>query len=81
MKRAVLVDVGEVEREIWPSCYLREGDACHSVHYWSNKAHCFLLFFPCVEVPDDEADVCVLEEPEHLNFFRAEGVPWLKKFE
>eukprot|EP00752_Nemacystus_decipiens_P001626 g1583.t1 len=32
-------------------------------------------------VPDEEADVAVLEEPEHLNFFRAEGVPWLKKFE
>lgn len=29
---------------------------------------------------DEEADICVLEEPEHLNFFRAEGVPWLKKF-
>lgn len=34
-----------------------------------------------LQVPDAEADVCVLEEPEHLNFFRAEGVPWLKKFE
>lgn len=33
------------------------------------------------KVPDEEADVAVLEEPEHLNFFRAEGVPWLKKFE
>eukprot|EP00903_Cladosiphon_okamuranus_P020106 g18463.t1 len=33
------------------------------------------------QVPDEEADVAVLEEPEHLNFFRAEGVPWLKKFE
>ncbi|CAM9777498.1 unnamed protein product [Pylaiella littoralis] len=33
------------------------------------------------QVPDEEADVAILEEPEHLNFFRAEGVPWLKKFE
>ncbi|CAM9884816.1 unnamed protein product [Ectocarpus sp. 4 AP-2014] len=32
------------------------------------------------QAPDEEADVAVLEEPEHLNFFRAEGVPWLKKF-
>ena len=49
----------------------------------------FLLFFCGVgivgvggegQVPDDQADVAVLEEPEHLNFFRAEGVPWLKKF-
>ncbi|CAN0290232.1 unnamed protein product, partial [Ectocarpus sp. 6 AP-2014] len=32
------------------------------------------------QAPDEEADVAVLEEPEHLNFFRAEGVPWLNKF-
>lgn len=39
----------------------------------------FLIYL--YQVPDEEADVAVLEEPEHLNFFRAEGVPWLKKFE
>lgn len=32
------------------------------------------------KVSDEEADVCVLEEPEHLNFFRSDGVPWRKKF-
>ena len=31
-------------------------------------------------IPDDEADVCILEEPEHLNWFRATGVNWSKKF-
>ena len=42
----------------------------------------FALFPPpFLQVPDEDADVAVLEEPEHLNFFRAEGVPWLKKFE
>ena len=39
------------------------------------------LYDNVAQVPDDEADVAVLEEPEHLNFFRAERVPWLKKFE
>jgi digalactosyldiacylglycerol synthase len=31
-------------------------------------------------VPDDEADVCVMEEPEHLNWFRAHGALWTDKF-
>lgn len=31
-------------------------------------------------IPDDEADVCIMEEPEHLNWFRATGVNWSKKF-
>ncbi|KAG5187025.1 hypothetical protein JKP88DRAFT_353820 [Tribonema minus] len=31
-------------------------------------------------VPDEEADVCIMEEPEHLNWFRAAGVLWTDKF-
>ncbi|CAM9246935.1 unnamed protein product, partial [Phaeothamnion confervicola] len=31
-------------------------------------------------VPDADADVCVLEEPEHLNWFKGEGAPWCDKF-
>ncbi|CAN0113027.1 unnamed protein product, partial [Laminaria digitata] len=31
-------------------------------------------------IPDGEADVCIMEEPEHLNWFRATGVNWSKKF-
>lgn len=31
-------------------------------------------------IPDEEADVCILEEPEHLNWFRASGSNWSKKF-
>lgn len=34
----------------------------------------------CEQISDEEADVCVLEEPEHLNWFRAQGDPWTKKF-
>lgn len=32
-------------------------------------------------IPDEEADVCVLEEPEHLNWYRAPTArAWLDKF-
>ena len=33
-------------------------------------------------IPDDEADVCILEEPEHLNWYRAPftAKAWLDKF-
>lgn len=34
----------------------------------------------CSLIPDKDADVCVLEEPEHLSWFRAEATPWTKKF-
>jgi len=30
-------------------------------------------------IDDDDADVCILEEPEHLNFYRAPGLGWAKK--
>jgi len=31
-------------------------------------------------IPDSDADVCMLEEPEHLNWFRAPEDGWRKKF-
>jgi len=31
-------------------------------------------------IPDADADVCILEEPEHLNWYRAPGDGWTKKF-
>ena len=31
-------------------------------------------------IPDEDADVVVLEEPEHLNWYRAPGEGWAKKF-
>lgn len=31
-------------------------------------------------IPAEEVDVCVLEEPEHLNWYRAPGESWTTKF-
>ena len=31
-------------------------------------------------IPDSDSDVCILEEPEHLNWYRAPGNGWTKKF-
>ena len=31
-------------------------------------------------IPDDDADVVILEEPEHLNWYRPPGEGWAKKF-
>jgi len=31
-------------------------------------------------IPEDEVDICILEEPEHLNWYRAPGEGWTKKF-
>ncbi|GMI08260.1 hypothetical protein TrVE_jg10459 [Triparma verrucosa] len=32
-------------------------------------------------IPNDEADICILEEPEHLNWYRAPGESWTSKFD
>lgn len=32
-------------------------------------------------ISDERADVCILEEPEHLNWYRAPGDGWSKKFQ
>eukprot|EP00566_Odontella_aurita_P001677 CAMPEP_0113546674 /NCGR_PEP_ID=MMETSP0015_2-20120614/11934_1 /TAXON_ID=2838 /ORGANISM="Odontella" /LENGTH=897 /DNA_ID=CAMNT_0000447149 /DNA_START=463 /DNA_END=3153 /DNA_ORIENTATION=- /assembly_acc=CAM_ASM_000160 len=31
-------------------------------------------------IPADEVDICILEEPEHLNWYRAPGESWTTKF-
>ena len=31
-------------------------------------------------IPDEESDICILEEPEHLNWYRAPGDSWTNKF-
>ena len=34
----------------------------------------------CALIPREESDVCILEEPEHLNWYRAPGEGWTTKF-
>ncbi|CAM9635912.1 unnamed protein product [Chrysoparadoxa australica] len=31
-------------------------------------------------VPDEEAEILIMEEPEHLNWYKATGTNWTKKF-
>lgn len=31
-------------------------------------------------IPETECDICILEEPEHLNWYRAPGENWTSKF-
>ena len=31
-------------------------------------------------ISEDEVDICILEEPEHLNWYRAPGDSWTDKF-
>merc|ERR1712238_555789 len=31
-------------------------------------------------IPEEECDICILEEPEHLNWYRAPGENWTSKF-
>jgi len=31
-------------------------------------------------IPEDQVDICVLEEPEHLNWYREQGESWTIKF-
>jgi len=41
----------------------------------------FALGGVCDLIPDESADVCILEEPEHLNWYRAPGCSsWISKF-
>lgn len=39
------------------------------------------IFYVCgVYTQEEECDICVLEEPEHLNWYRAPGENWTSKF-
>lgn len=48
-------------------------------HTYANSI--FALGDICDMIPNENADVCILEEPEHLNWYRAPGsAPWTTKF-
>ena len=75
--------VTQQDQEAWIRQYCVERCNCtHEVAYqklnirfWLGKYHeSFGSIFPiediCSTIPRDEADICILEEPEHLNWFR-----------
>jgi hypothetical protein len=53
----------------------------YAARYHSGLKSIFAMGDICNVIKDDEeADVCILEEPEHLNWYRAPGDGWTKKF-
>jgi digalactosyldiacylglycerol synthase len=52
----------------------------YPARYHSGLKSIFAMGDMCALVPDSEADICILEEPEHLNWYRAPGEGWTKKF-
>lgn len=59
---------------------LTVGCSFYPARYHSGLCSIFAMGDICALIPDQEADVCVLEEPEHLNWYRAPGEGWTKKF-
>jgi len=49
---------------------------------WQNKAENSVYSMGDITalIPEDEIDICILEEPEHLNWYRAPGDSWTDKF-
>lgn len=51
---------------------------CHQNRFYPARYHkfynsIFALGDICDLIPDESCDVCILEEPEHLNWYRAPG--------
>ncbi|CAB9521529.1 Digalactosyldiacylglycerol synthase 1, chloroplastic [Seminavis robusta] len=49
---------------------------------WQNKAEnsVYSMGDIVADISEDEVDIMVLEEPEHLNWYRAPGEAWTRKF-
>jgi len=73
---------GQKEQEEWIRRYCRERAHCEEeeanmniLFYSAVYQKSFGSIFPTVDIcsliPDNEADVAILDEPEHLNWFRA----------
>lgn len=78
-KENVFRDCNEQERYIRNFCRTKaksvEEEKKLSIHFYSAAYHeVFGSIFPtcdiCSLIPEDEADIAILEEPEHLNWFR-----------
>jgi len=49
---------------------------------WQNRAENSVYSMGDITalIPKEEVDICILEEPEHLNWYRAPGDSWTDKF-
>lgn len=52
----------------------------YTARYHSGLKSIFAMGDIMSAISDEDADVCILEEPEHLNWYRAPGDGWTKKF-
>ena len=52
----------------------------YPARYHNGLKSIFAMGDICSLIPDSDADICILDEPEHLNWYRAPGDGWTKKF-
>lgn len=52
----------------------------YNARYHSELGSVFAMGDIIEQLPGDELDVCILEEPEHVNWFRAPGEGWTKRY-
>ena len=52
----------------------------YNARYHTGLGSIFAMGDIIKELPQDELDVCILEEPEHVNWFRAPGTGWTKRY-
>jgi len=76
--RKWLVESANLEEEADPNTGLKI--IFYNARYHSGLKSIFAMGDICQLIPDAESDVCILEEPEHLNWYRAPGEGWTKKF-
>ena len=83
----------EIEQEAYIREWLKgaglEEESCNETglkiiwypaRYHDDLGSIFAMGDICSLIPDSDADVCILEEPEHLNWYRAPGDGWTTKF-
>jgi hypothetical protein len=52
----------------------------YTARYHAGLGSVFAMGDIIQQLPQDELDVCILEEPEHVNWFRAPGQGWTKRY-
>ena len=52
----------------------------YNARYHAGLGSVFAMGDIIEQLPSDELDVCILEEPEHMNWYRAPGKGWTKRY-